>query len=193
MEIKGQPLSRGNVPKAKPPPSGVAKKTKPKLVDLQNIPEPKRKQPQAEESKLISTDNPWADDSQPQYHIDVGGVQKFLHFRATLIPSKPVVYTPAGPDIDLMHNIELTLEKLDQIRTLTENYNHAHAMINYSDLLLSKSTQERAQTATKLASFLALITKNKEHLLEQLNKASKLSENCLVLSKVFHQDFISLL
>lgn len=66
-------------------------------------------------------------------------------------------------------------------------------MIHYSDLLLSKATQERARSAQQIAAFLALVNKNRELLLDQLKATSQLSENCLVLSKVYHQDVTSLL
>ena len=57
MEITGQPLK--SVAKLKPPTAAPPKKPKVKLVDLENIPEPKRKQ--ADE---VVADNPWTNDGQ---------------------------------------------------------------------------------------------------------------------------------
>ena len=79
MESKNK--KQPNQTKLKPPTAG-GKKPK-NLTDLQNIPEPKRKQ---QEPESLVADNPWANDplGQPQYYIELGGVSKFLHFRRTL-------------------------------------------------------------------------------------------------------------
>lgn len=72
----------------------------------------------------------------------------------------------SGLDIDMVTYITQVLARLDEIRSMTASYQHAHAMIHYSDLLLSKATQERARSAQQIASFLAIINKNRELLLD---------------------------
>jgi len=47
-------------------------------------------------------------------------------------------------------------------------YQQAHAIKNYSDLLLGESTQQRTQKAQELAIFLASINASQEKLLKQV-------------------------
>jgi hypothetical protein len=82
-----------------------------KIVDLDGIPEPKRRP--LEETK----DNPWADD-QPQYHVDVGGVQNFLKFRA----SQVLLPESAPQTSELSDRVLKTIDKLDQVRKVTTEY-----------------------------------------------------------------------
>ena len=116
-----------------------------------------------------------------------------MHFRSSVVPRTPNPVTPAGLDIALVNSIHEVLARLDEIRSLTASYQHAHAIVHYSDLLLSRATQERARAAQQIASFLSLVNQNREALLQQLKATSQQSQNCLVLSKVYHQDFMSLL
>ena len=59
--------------------------------------------------------------------------------------------------------------------------------------MLSENTQYRAKRAQQLAQFLALINQNREQLLKKLKSASRESENCLIVSNVYHKDILLML
>ena len=52
------------------------------------------------------------------------------------------------------------LSLLDEVSLKSMQYQQAHAIKNYSDLLLGESTRQRTQKAQELASFLAMINSN---------------------------------
>jgi len=125
-----------------------------------------------EESKgAVAADNPWGLD-ESQYYIELGGVSKFLQFRKTLKQAPQGNWQLADAavsdpfsnctksDATLSDNIDRVLHLLDQVNLRSMQFQRAHALKNYSDLLLSENTNYRTAKAQELASFLAQINTN---------------------------------